>query len=164
MPLQDLCTNFLNALNVSLFFLFFFYLFFLIWTRFEWKVSLETKEKSMTLYRQWKLSKKCHSWCTGKRKCLSSRLLSLLLLMSLLLEVSFLIPVTNLSIITTFCSFLANNPGILEEGLIVPGIQGSVSYITFESNLAFVLRFMIDQGIINWPINIQIHSYLLVIL
>lgn len=36
---------------------------------------------------------------------------------------------------------------ILEEGLSVQGIMGSVSYSTFESNLAFVLRFMVDQDI-----------------
>jgi len=36
---------------------------------------------------------------------------------------------------------------MLEEGIVVPGIVTNVSYTTFESNLAFVLRFMVDQEI-----------------
>lgn len=36
--------------------------------------------------------------------------------------------------------------GILEEGLSIPGLQ-QTSFNTFESNIPFVLRFMIDHGI-----------------
>lgn len=40
-----------------------------------------------------------------------------------------------------------NFVAILEDGLAVRGVSGVVSYHTFESNIAFVLRFMIDRDI-----------------
>ena len=57
-------------------------------------------------------------------------------------------------ITTTLPNMVATARGILEkQGLLVPGLHGSaLTFMTFESNVLYTLRFMVDRGIVggNW--------------
>jgi len=68
---------------------------------------------------------------------------------------------TALCIVVTKCAFFhlcLLSIAILEEGLNVPGL-GHISYRTFESNIPFVLRFMVDQNISGAPAERDSVSY-----
>jgi len=121
MALQDLCTNFLNALNIRM------------------KSKLGDKGEVNDFVQAVEIEQK----------------------MSLMLYREEKIPFFKI----TFSAppHVPSARSILEEGLVVQGIQNSVSYITFESNLAFVLRFMVDQDIggASW-IELPANKYFLV--
>ncbi|KAH7681089.1 DNA-directed DNA polymerase protein [Dioscorea alata] len=56
-----------------------------------------------------------------------------------------------LKIVVALPTMVASCRGILEKGIQIEGL-GSKSFITYESNILFALRFMIDCGIVggNW--------------
>ncbi|XP_023749352.1 DNA polymerase delta catalytic subunit [Lactuca sativa] len=64
-----------------------------------------------------------------------------------------------LKIVVTLPTMVASCRGILDKGIQIDGI-GMKSFMTYESNVLFVLRFMIDCNIVggNW-IEVPAHKY-----
>lgn len=61
-------------------------------------------------------------------------------------------PQPFLRVVTALPNMVNTCRGILEKGLFVPNFGKQIAFPTFESNVLFVLRFMIDRGIVggNW--------------
>jgi DNA polymerase delta subunit 1 len=62
-----------------------------------------------------------------------------------------IIPSSNYSFVILFLVNMLKSAGILDRGIQMDGF-GVKSFITYESNVLFALRFMIDRNIVggNW--------------